>query len=397
MRTSKATVPRLSLQNDMVRKVKGSWWVDFQIHGKRYRLRSPDNHRDGATDYEHTLRRKLREGEEVSRRGLMRTATDSPRLDEFVSRWLDEYVATNLKPSTKRTYEQRMRLNILPSLGKHRLNEVSAHDVELLKSKLLKEGTRPSTVNKALSVLRKCLETAIEWDLPAKMPRIRWMREPPVHFDFLTVAEADALLRVVRQDPWSLMVLCALRTGMRLGEMIGLRWEDIDFERRQFCVRRSVNRGFETSPKNNRVRYIPLASDLFVEFARRRQEIGYIFTHNGERVTGSAAWNALNRALLRARLRPIGWHTLRHTFASQLAADGISLYMIQWLLGHSDQKMTQRYAHLAPSALHGTVERLVELRRTLSAGDVSRPSTVGEHVVNKLALGAPVANAIPLT
>lgn len=380
-----------------VRKIKGSWWVDFQIRGRRYRLRSPDNYREGAVAYEHVLRRKLADGEDVSRTNLVRAATESPRLVEFADRWLNEYVATNLKPSTHRTYEQRLRLNLLPIVGNRRLNEITAHDIELVKMKLLEDGGRPGTVNKALSVLRKCLETAIEWELPAKLPRIRWMREPPPRFDFLTVAEATALLRSVRAEPWSLMLLCALRTGMRLGELIGLRWEDIDFERRQLCVRRSVNRGVETSPKNNRVRYIPLASDLFTELARRRRTEGYVFAKNQERVTSSAAWNALNRAILRAHLRPIGWHVLRHSFASQLAGDGVSLYMIQWLLGHSDQKMTQRYAHLAPSALHGTVERLVELQRMLPIGDVSRPSTVGEQVANNLPSLLPSVETIPLT
>jgi integrase len=380
----------------MVRKVKGSWWVDFQVHGKRYRLRSPDNHREGAVAYEQALRRKLADGEEVSRASLVAAAKESPRLVDFADRWLNEYVATNLKPSTRRTYEQRLRLNLLPTVGKQRLNEITSHDVELLKMKLLKDGGRPSTVNKALSVLRKCLETAIEWELPAKLPRIRWMREPPPQSDFLTVAEADALLRAVQTEPWSLMVLCALRTGMRLGELFGLRWEDLDFERRQLCVRRSVNRGFETSPKNNRVRYIPLASDLLAELARRRKANGYVFTKNEERVTASAAWNALNRAILRARLRPIGWHVLRHTFASQLAADGVSLFMIQWLLGHSDQKMTQRYAHLAPSALHGTVERLVELRRALPTSDVSRASPDGEQATNALPALPPRVETIPI-
>lgn len=384
------------LPKDMVRKVKGSWWVDFQVHGRRYRLRSPDNHREGAVAYEQALRRKLADGEEVSRASLVAAAMESPRLVEFADRWLNEYVATNLKPSTRRTYEQRLRLNLLPTIGQQRLNEITSHDVELLKMKLLKGGTRPNTVNKALSVLRKCLETAIAWDLPAKLPRIQWMREPPPQFDFLTVSEGDALVRAVRAEPWSLMVLCALRTGMRLGELIGLRWEDLDFERRQLCVRRSVNRGFETSPKNNRVRYIPLASDLFTELARRRKPSGYVFTKDGERVTASAAWNALNRAILRARLRPVGWHVMRHTFASQLAADGVSLYMIQWLLGHSDQKMTQRYAHLAPSAMHGTVERLVELRRALPHGNVSRPSTDSEQLTNDAQLAAPEAERIPL-
>jgi integrase len=379
-----------------VRKIKGSWWVDFQVRGERYRLRSPDNRRESAEEYGAILRRKLAVGEDISRAGLTKAAIESPRLDEFAARWLDEYVATNLKPSTRRTYEQRMRLNILPTFGRHRLNDIGTNDVERFKAKLLGAGTHASTVNKVLSVLRKCIETAIEWELPAKLPRIRWMREPPAQFDFLTAPEANALLHAVRRDPWFLMVLCALRTGMRLGEVIGLRWEDIDFERRQLCVRRSVNRGFETSPKNNRVRYIPLASDLLLELARRRRQTGCVFLHNGERVTGSAAWNALHRAIVKARLRPIGWHALRHSFASLLAADGISLYMIQWLLGHSDQKMTQRYAHLAPSALHGTVERLVELGRAHSSENVNRASTEGEQTANVPVLSPPLVGAISL-
>ena len=362
-----------------VRKLRASWWIDFVFRGRRYRLRAPSNNRSDAADYEHRLREQLSRGGEVSREALMRSATASPRLADFAERWLAEYVVGNLKPSTQRTYAKRLRSCIVPYLGAKRLEDIDVYAIERLKAHLACT-LQPRTVNKTLSVLRKCLETAIEWGIPARSPRVKWLREPPRRFHFLSVAESDALLCAVQRDPWRLMVLCALRTGLRLGELIGLRWEDIDFERRQLSVRRSVSYGIESSPKNNRFRYVPLASDLFHELASKRREGGWVFLHRGSPVTSSSATNALRRACEQAGLRPLGWHVLRHTFASQLASDGHSLYKIQWLLGHSDPKMTQIYAHLAPSALHGAVERLVELRAAHTHGNPL--STNGEQVAN---------------
>ncbi len=131
------------------------------------------------------------------------------------------------------------------------------------------------------------------------------------------------------------------------------------------AVRRSIVRGVESSPKTYRHRFIPIATDLYDALASVRRPTGYLFSVGDRGISPlSEPRRGLRRALKAAGLRRIGWHVLRHTFASQLVSEGVSVYIVQALLGHTTVQMTTRYAHLAPSAMRGVVEVLAaaELR-----------------------------------
>lgn len=156
------------------------------------------------------------------------------------------------------------------------------------------------------------------------------------------------------------MILCALRTGMRIGEICALDWSDINWQQRTITVRRSVVEGIMDSPKNNRIRTIPLAEDLYELFSAHRLKTGLIFPGpDGNHMRKSSwPWKALRRACKRAGLPVIGWHPLRHTFASELTTQAIPMKATQMLLGHSSMQMTERYAHLSPSALSNAISVL---------------------------------------
>lgn len=373
MRTSKATVPRLSLPNDMVRKVKGSWWVDFQIRGKRYRLRSPDNHRDGAVDYEHVLRRRLSDGKNVflasDPRAKLRPPSEE-RFGAFAAEWFETYVKTYLRPSTQRKYFHAFKLHLLPRLAKLPLAAITSGEINLLAGEILRKGLKPKSVNAILSALHRCLDAAVDWERLDHVPRFQWLRAEPAAFDFLSSAESRNLLDAARERPYALMIRMALRTGMRIGELLAIRWEDIDFEQRLIAVRRSIVRGIESSPKTRRHRFIPIAADLHDALTETRASSGYVFSADEQggaplREPRKGLW----RALETAGLRRVGWHVLRHSFASQLVSEGVSIYIVQALLGHSTVQMTMRYAHLAPSATRGAVDVLqaAEERDVLAA------------------------------
>lgn len=120
----------------------------------------------------------------------------------------------------------------------------------------------------------------------------------------------------------------------------------------------------ESSPKNNRMRQIPLASDLHKSLLRNHEAVAHnamahVFTEtSGEPLSTKAAQTRLNHALHRANVRHIGWHALRHSFASHLATNGMPLIAIQSLLGHSTIQMTMRYAHAAPDMLRDAIASL---------------------------------------
>jgi integrase len=337
------------------RKFRTTWWIDFRHEGQRLRMRSPHNSRAGAQAYEALLRGRLVRGEPLVAPKQATTQSFSAFLQEFYV----THVVTNNKISTQRSTKAIMDNHLTGFFAKKALDAISTEDVERFKAAKLEAGLSPKSVNNTLAVLSKALKTAIEWGRITSAPRIRLLKVPPQGFDFLDQDEARRLIAGFVDPRWRTMALCAVRTGLRMGELLGLRWEDIDFERRQLSVRRSIVRGVTASPKSNRVRFIPIADDLFDALAELRPKSGYVFQQaNGEPMTRGMAWRAIQSACKRSGTRLVGLHVLRHSFASQLASAGVSIQVIQTLLGHSDMKMTLRYSHLMPSTLRDAISVL---------------------------------------
>lgn len=338
------------------RRLHNSWWIDFHFNRVRYRKRSPLNTRQGALDFEATVRQQLSRGEPV-----LLALSSGRTFANFAEEWFETYVRTNNRPSEQRAKRMKLDNHLLPYFGSRPIATIGEQDVERFKKAKLEQGLSAKSVNNALTVLRKCLQTAHEWGALPRVPRFQWLRVAPQRFDFLTKEEAGRLLEASRPDGvWGEMVLCGLRTGMRVGELLALAWQDVDFERHTLTVQRAILCGIVDAPKNNRTRTIPLTTDLEACLVRRRSE-GIVFPNDfGRHHTYSAAVCALHRAQQRAGLRGFGWHALRHTFASQLVTAGVSLRAVQELLGHSTIQMTMRYSHLAPSALRDAVAVLVD-------------------------------------
>lgn len=348
-----------------VRKISGAWRVDFQIRLKRYRFVSPENTREGALAYEAYLRQRLARGEDLESIVKPKAVKEEPKLifRAFAEKWFETYVLPNNKPSTHRSKRNALDRHLIPYFGDRPLSEITALAVEEFKACKLKQGLSSKSINNILSVLRKSLTSAEEWELLARMPRIKWLRVAPPISRFLSVEEADRLLLGAENLFWYAMILCALRTGMRIGELCALDWSDINWERRTLTVRRSVVEGVMDSPKNNRTRTIPMAEDLYELFLGRRKKSGLVFPgSDGNHMRKSSwPWKALTRACRRAELPVIGWHVLRHTFASELTARSVPMKATQMLLGHSTIQMTERYSHLAPSSLQTAVETLPKM------------------------------------
>lgn len=339
--------------------IKKSWWVDFRFNHTRYRKRSPENSRAGALAYESLLRQKLTRGERIDH---VEQAGDADELFEpFARRWFDEYVVTNNKPSEQYRKKCNFRSSLLPFFGRMPIRSITVRHIEQYKAQMLNNGLSQKTINNHLTVLRKCLATAYEWlTLDGTPPKITWLKCPPPKTDYLTHEECSLLLSRADGVIYE-MILTALRTGMRLGELKGLQWESIDWQNRSIAVRHSrcdyANKLHP--PKNNRERHIPLDADVHAMLLRRKRNAGYVFLDEEGRVFRK---NLLGERMVKlcekAKFRRIGWHTLRHTFASHLVMKGVPLPAVQMLLGHSTITMTMRYTHLAPSTLRAAIALL---------------------------------------
>lgn len=341
------------------RKIKQSWWVDFRSNGVRYRKRSPESSRAGALLYETMLRQRLVRGEPID------DTVQAPTFAEFVPQWFETYVIPNNKLSEREAKDKNLRIHLLPWFGATRLDAITASDLERYKAAKLASGLTPKTINNHLATFMKCLRSAQEWGRLTAVPRTKFLRVPPQPYDFLTAAESDGLLAASKSDVRAhAMILTGLRTGMRLGELRGLEWRNVDLGRRVIFVCQAIVSGQRTSPKNHRTRYVPIAPSLVQTLEALGPCRGYVFGESGTAMGCQTAYTVLRQACRRAGLRRIGWHVLRHTFASQLAAAGVPIRVVQELMGHAAIQMTMRYAHLAPSTLIDAVGVLEAAART---------------------------------
>lgn len=353
-----------------VRQENKSWFVDMTVEGKRRRLRSPENTRAGARAYELVLRQRLARGEPIGKAAGHKPPKEQT-FAEFAPKWFEDYVVPNNKFSEQRHKKYILSASLVPFFGKMPVGEIGAHLVERYKASLLKDGLSRKTVNNRLTVLNKLLSTAYEWlGLPGTPPKFTWLKCPPPKFDHLSPEECGLLLShadgVIRD-----MILTALRTGMRQGELKGLQWSSVDWQNQSVAVRHSRSDYTKQldSPKSNRERYIPMDADVYTVLFNRRKSTGYVFLDvDGQPFDNKRLIRRLAKACKEAGLRKIGWHTLRHTFASHLAMRGVPLNAVQALMGHSTITTTMRYAHLAPSALRSAIDMLNP--KTMFGGDV---------------------------
>jgi integrase len=281
--------------------------------------------------------------------------------EQFAWHWFEQYVLTNNKFSEQYAKKKILTSSLIPFFGRMTLRSIGTRHVEEFKARQMPSGVSNKTINNRLTVLSKCLRCAQEW-YGVGLPLIKLLRCAPPKTGYLTVGECDALLSRA-EGQLREMLLLALRTGMRQGEIRGLQWSSIDWQNRSLAVRHSHcdrNRSL-VSPKNNRERHIPLDLDVYEALFRRKRSSGYVFT-NAQRSGAPFTSHRLNEILKplcnKAQIRKVTWHVLRHTFATQLTLRGVPLTLVKELLGHSTIATTMRYSHVAPSALRAAIDML---------------------------------------
>ncbi len=319
-------------------------------------MRAPENSRAGASAYELVIRQRVARGEPARNVPAQNT---EPMFGEFAAEWLETDSRTNDKPSGYREKRITLKTHLNPAFGSRRLADITLADIEAYKGEKLRAGLCAKTVNNHLAVLSKCLSTARNWGRVAWVPKVTYFRTNSERLDYLRPEECQQLTDAGTIPMWHEMAILALRTGMRIGELLALEWNDVDFERHQVTVRRSIVRGILGTPKNGKTRHIPLTAPTEQTLQRLKRLHNIVFCRpDGTPQTYNDALHALHKVCDRAGIRRVSWHILRHTFASQLATKNVPLTAIRDLLGHSSILMTSRYAHLAPSTLQDAVALL---------------------------------------
>lgn len=297
--------------------------------------------------------------------------SSAPTLEAFWPRVVtDHYKANRKKASTTDAAESIYKNHLGPALGAKHLDAITTSDVQTLKGKLAEHEAK--TVNNVLSVLSRTLRCAVDWDVIKAVPcKFGLLRTKSKEKEFY---EVEVYRRLVKAASYhrsvQLLVLLAGSAGLRRGEIIALRWTDIDFERKLLHVRNAIWRRIEDDPKGNRGRTVPLTEELLDALrAHRNLRERVLYTDRGEELSNRAIRNMLARAQRRANLEDNGGiHILRHTFCSHLAIAGVPAKAIQELAGHADLKTTMAYMHLSPGNRKDAMGVLEKFYGTNEAG-----------------------------
>lgn len=342
------------------------WVVDVDFthpDGSKERIRrtSPVQTRRGAEQYDREIRAALAEKfrlrkviydkpvEQAQERDVI--ASEPVLFAAFAKEFLEKYARANNKPSEVDGKNRILTSHLIPFFRGIPLHAVTSRAVENYKALKAERGLSPKTINNHLAVLGKLLRVAEAWDLLKTAPKMQLLRVAQHEREYLSFEEAQALIDAADAGLWRTMITVAVRTGLRLGELRALTKRDVDFERHQLLVRRAAWKQIVGSPKSGCHRVVDLsarAEEALATMPCSSTEL--IFADpNGLMLSKEACKWPLWRACTRAKLgKRLGWHALRHTFASHLVARGASLKAVQALLGHTDIKMTMRYAHLSP-------------------------------------------------
>jgi integrase len=312
------------------------------------------------------LRDVLDEARRGTLPGMVRTgATFADAAHEFLRHAEHD---RQLKPSTLRGYKSIVDAYLLPAFQDHRLEDITTADIERWRSQLTGVGNADSGDGRPLSNNSKNRILVLLHGIFAHACRAYGLPTNPVaeverhpvrltgEIEVFSPEEVWALARAAASEQDRAMYLAAAFTGMRRGELIALRWRDIDFAGSIVRVSASYAGGALTSPKSGKVRSVPLAPEVakaLDELSRRDWFIGdddLVFPgETGSHLDGSALRRRYMSALKRAKLRPLRFHDLRHTFGTRMISKADIRRVQEWM-GHADIQTTMRYLHYAPRA-----------------------------------------------
>jgi integrase len=286
-----------------------------------------------------------------------------PTLAAFVSRWLKDVAQPKLRPATFERYEELLRLHVIPHLGHIRIGRLTPADVQAVLNGASQRGLKARTVSHIRAVIRTSLNQALRWGIVSR--NVAALATPPrivhVPVQVLTPDQALVLLEAVAGSPIETLVRVALSLGLRQGEALGLRWQDVDFAARQLHVRHALQRVageltlVEPKSRSSR-RTLPLPEALVAALREHKDRqpglpAAYLFTTaGGQPLDGTNVTKTFQKLLRAAGLPRMRFHDLRHSCASLLLAQGVSPRQVMETLGHSQISLTMNtYSHILPN------------------------------------------------
>jgi integrase len=360
-------------------KVKGRgkpWWVFIAHKGQRASKLVGD--KDAAEEVASTIRAQIQLGTYS-----FEEEKPIPTFKEYADSWIKTTIPATCKPSTTRDYQDILRIHVLPVFGDMKISEITRGKVKDFLLEKVNQGYAGSTVTHMKNAISGILNKAVDDEvIPAnpahRIGRIIKAKDYKEDMDPLSQDELRKLLDAIQKDEdlkahYALFLLLA-RTGMRIGEALGLRWGDIDFNGRFIHVQRGLSRGSVELPKNGKTRRVDMSQQLtealkvhLTESKKRGIALGlgdvpgYVFTNEKGGLLDKDNWRrrVFLKAVKKAGLREIRIHDLRHTYATLRISKGDNIQDVSNQLGHHSVKLTlDVYSHWIPGKQKAEVDAL---------------------------------------
>jgi len=354
----------------------GVWWLFIDHKGKR-KSKKIGHDKKAALEAAKKIEARLTLGD----MGLIKNEKKVPTFAEYAKTWIEITVPATCKAISVADYKGLLKNHILPVFETIRVTDITRKYVKEFLMRKANSGYAPSTVVHIKNAISGVLNLAVDDDVlktnPAhKLGKIVREKSLRLQAEPLTKGEVAILLSTFRaySPRFYPLMLTLCRTGMRIGEALGLQWGDIDFNGRFITIQRGRSKSRTETPKNGKSRRVDMSLQLAAalkELKRQRieeklrkgweemPEWVFITDKGTPLIEGHFRERVFNKMLAKAELRQIRIHDLRHTYASLLIQAGESLAYIRDQLGHHSIKVTvDIYGHLAPEGNKAAVDRL---------------------------------------
>ncbi len=294
------------------------------------------------------------------------------KVKDWINKWLEVYVKTTVRKSTYNKYCQIIDSHIVPYIGDAELEEIKSDVIRHLLSVELyeKKGLSASSVNIVLSVLKSAFNEAEDADIIQKNPcrNIKRLSVDEKKIDAFTRAEQTLIENYIFGKKCVKLygILICLYSGLRIGELLALKWNDVDFQRNILTVNKTITIGGDLSPTKTKsgVREIPISKNLlpFLKEMRKIASGEVVIETNGHYTDIRGYQGLFERLLKKLNIRKLGFHSLRHTFATRAMESGVDYKTLSVLMGHANAMITiNRYAHSMMDTKRKAINKLSKM------------------------------------
>ena len=302
----------------------------------------------------------------------------------YLERWLEQVVRLTRRANTYKSYRSVVNCHLIPALGHIKLQKLTVEHVQAFLAQKQRQ-VKPSMIGNIRSVLNSALKNAMKWGLVARnvADLVELPQAERYEGQVLTVEQAKKLLQAARSSRLDALLLVAVTTGMRRGELTALRWSDVDLEKGVLQVRRNLAYVYgigyvEAEPKSKKGRRRIMLSSAVIAALRehrvhqeearikmgdRWKDYGLVFCNvHGGYFNGNTVWSLFKKLLKEAGLPDVRFHDLRHGAATVLLAAKADLKAVSELLGHSSIAITvDIYQSVLPEQQQEIVKRMDDL------------------------------------